>query len=83
MDAVICFDPFRGVPLLHGNNFNLVAIIDVTDHYVRVSFAGSHRELSREVGVELTLIERVTQLKSVLARVYAVSIQNQITTTVP
>jgi hypothetical protein len=31
--------------------------MDVTDHHIRVSFAGSHRELSRQVGVELTLID--------------------------
>jgi hypothetical protein len=43
MDAVICFDPFRGGPGLHGNDLNVVAIIDVTYHYIRVSFAGSHR----------------------------------------
>jgi hypothetical protein len=30
MDAVICFDPFRGGPGLHGNEFDVVAIIDVT-----------------------------------------------------
>jgi hypothetical protein len=56
INAVICFDPFRGGPLFHGNDFNLVAIIDVTDHHIRVSLAGSDRELSCQVGVELTLI---------------------------
>jgi hypothetical protein len=30
---------------------------NITDHDVRFSFAGSHRELSRQVGVELTLID--------------------------
>jgi hypothetical protein len=30
MDAVICFDPFQGGPGLHGDDFNVVAIIDVT-----------------------------------------------------
>jgi hypothetical protein len=57
MDAVICFDPFRGGPGFHWNDFDVVAIIDVTLHYIRVSFAGSNRELSRQVGVELTLID--------------------------
>jgi hypothetical protein len=56
MDAVICFGPLRGGPGLHGKNSNVVAIIDVTDHYIIVSFAGSNRELFRQVGVELTLI---------------------------
>jgi hypothetical protein len=57
MDAFICFDPFRGGPGLHWNDFDVVAIIDVTLHYIRVAFAGSDRELSRQVGVELTLID--------------------------
>jgi hypothetical protein len=30
MDAVICFDPFLGGPGLHWNDFDVVAIIDVT-----------------------------------------------------
>jgi hypothetical protein len=30
MDGVICFDPFRGDPGLHWNDFDVVAIIDVT-----------------------------------------------------
>jgi hypothetical protein len=47
MDAAICFDPFLGGPGLYWNDFYLVAIIDVTNHYIRVSFAGSDRELSR------------------------------------
>jgi hypothetical protein len=35
----------------------LVTVIDVTYHHIRVSFAGYHRELSRQVGVELILID--------------------------
>jgi hypothetical protein len=57
MNAVICFDPFRGGTLTHGNDFDVVAIKDVTYHRIRVSFAGSHWEFSRQVGVELTLID--------------------------
>jgi hypothetical protein len=57
MNAVICFDPFRGGPGPHGDYFHLVAIKDVTEHHIRVSFAGSHRELSGQVGIELTLID--------------------------
>jgi hypothetical protein len=30
MDAVICFDPFRGRPGFHWNDFDVVSIIDVT-----------------------------------------------------
>jgi hypothetical protein len=43
MDGIICFDPLRGGPRFHGNDFNAVAIINITDHHIRVSFAGSHR----------------------------------------
>jgi hypothetical protein len=56
MDAGICFDPFRVGPELHWKDFDVIAIIDVTLHYIRVYFAGSNQELSRQVGVELTLI---------------------------
>jgi hypothetical protein len=37
-------------------SFTLV-VDDFADHHIRVSFAGSHRELSRQVGVKLTLID--------------------------
>jgi hypothetical protein len=57
MNSVICLDPFRGGPCLHGDDFNLVAIIDVTYHHIRVSLAGYNRELSCQVCVELTLID--------------------------
>jgi hypothetical protein len=30
MDAVICFDPFRGGPGLHWNDFDVVSIIYLT-----------------------------------------------------
>jgi hypothetical protein len=56
MNAVICFDPFRGGTLFHGYDLNVVAIIDVTYHHIRVSFAGSHQKLSRQGGVDPTLI---------------------------
>jgi hypothetical protein len=57
MNGVICFDPFRGGSIFHGDDFNVVAIIDIEDHHIQVSFAGSHQELSRQVGVKLTLID--------------------------
>jgi hypothetical protein len=57
MNAVICVYPFRGRPGLHGDDLDVIAIINVADHHVRVSFAGLHRELSRQVGVKLTLID--------------------------
>jgi hypothetical protein len=57
MNGVICFYPFLSGPRFHGDDFNGVAIINIADHHIRVSFAGSHRELSRQVGVKLTLID--------------------------
>jgi hypothetical protein len=57
MNGVICFDPFQGGPRFHGDDFKLVAIIDISDHHIRVSFAGSHRELSCQVGVKVALID--------------------------
>jgi hypothetical protein len=57
MNGVICFDPLRGGPKFRGDDFNVVAIIDIADHDIRVSFAGSHRELARQVGVKLALID--------------------------
>jgi hypothetical protein len=32
MKGVICFYPFRGRPRLHINDFNVVAIINISDH---------------------------------------------------
>jgi hypothetical protein len=57
MDAVIYFDPFQGGLGLHWNDFDVVVIIDVTLHYIIVSFAGLNWELSCQVGVELPLID--------------------------
>jgi hypothetical protein len=57
MNGVICFDPFRGGPIFNGDDFNVVAIINIADHHIRVSFAGSYRELSHQVGVKLALID--------------------------
>jgi hypothetical protein len=57
MDVAICFDPFRGGPGLHWDYFDVVAIVYVTQHYIGVSLAGSDRELSLQVVVELTLID--------------------------
>jgi hypothetical protein len=56
VDSVICLDPFRGGPGLHWDDFNVVAIVYVTQHDIGVFFAGLDRELSRQVGVKLTLI---------------------------
>jgi hypothetical protein len=39
MNGVICFDLFRGGPRFHGDDFKVVAIIDISDHHIRVSFA--------------------------------------------
>jgi hypothetical protein len=39
MNGVICFYPFRSGRRFHGDEFNVVAIINIADHYIRVSFA--------------------------------------------
>jgi hypothetical protein len=47
MDVVICFDPFLGGPRLHWDNFDGVAVKNITDHNVPVALAGPHRKFSR------------------------------------
>jgi hypothetical protein len=34
MDGIICFDPFWGGSRFHGDDFNVVAIINIADHDV-------------------------------------------------
>jgi hypothetical protein len=56
MNGFICFDPLRGGPRYYGDDFNIVAVIDIADHHIKVSCAGSYQELSRQVGVKLALV---------------------------
>jgi hypothetical protein len=44
--VVICFDPFRGGPGLHWNNFDVIAVKNITYHNVTVAIAGSHWKFS-------------------------------------
>jgi hypothetical protein len=44
MNVIICFGPFRGGPGFHWENFEIIAVINITDHDVRVALAGSHRK---------------------------------------
>jgi hypothetical protein len=39
MNGFICFYPFRSGPRFHGDDVNVVAIINIADHYIRLSFA--------------------------------------------
>jgi hypothetical protein len=32
MDGIICFDPFLGGPIFHGDDFNVVAVVNIADH---------------------------------------------------
>jgi hypothetical protein len=32
MDGIICFDPFRGGTRFNGDDFNLVAVVNIADH---------------------------------------------------
>jgi hypothetical protein len=43
MNVIICLDPFRGGPGFHWDNLDIVAVMNITDHDVRVALAGSHR----------------------------------------
>jgi hypothetical protein len=47
MDVIICFDPFRGGPRLHWDNFDIVAVKNITDPNVPVVLAGPHWKFSR------------------------------------
>jgi hypothetical protein len=58
MDAIIYFDPFRGGPGLHWDNFDIIAVKNITDHNGRVALAGPHREFSRQIRVKLTLADQ-------------------------
>jgi hypothetical protein len=42
MDVVICFDPFRGGPGLHWDNFYVIVFKNITYHNVPVALAGPH-----------------------------------------
>jgi hypothetical protein len=46
MDAVICFDPIRGRPGFHLDDFDVVAIVYVTQHDVGVALAAIVHEVS-------------------------------------
>jgi hypothetical protein len=47
MDVIICFDPLRGGPRLHWDNFDIISVKNRTDHNVPVSIAEPHRKFSR------------------------------------
>jgi hypothetical protein len=47
MDVVICFDPLRGVPGLHFENFDVIAVKNITYHDVPVALAGPHWKFYR------------------------------------
>jgi hypothetical protein len=42
MNVIICLDPFRGRPRLHWDNFDIIAVRNISDHDVKVSLAGPH-----------------------------------------
>jgi hypothetical protein len=47
MDVIILFDPFRGGPRLHWDNFDIIAVKNITYHNVPGAVAGTHRKFSR------------------------------------
>jgi hypothetical protein len=36
MDVIICLDPFLGGPGFHRDEFNVVAVINISDHDISV-----------------------------------------------
>jgi hypothetical protein len=55
MDVVVCVDPFRGGPGLRWENFDLIAVKNITYHNVPVALVVPHRKFSRLIGVQLSL----------------------------
>jgi hypothetical protein len=49
VNVFICFDPFRGGPLFHRHNFDLVAVIRVAYNNVPVEFNGSYQKFPFEI----------------------------------
>jgi hypothetical protein len=47
MDVVICFDPFRGGPRFHWDNFEVIAFKHITYHNVPVALSGPPWKFSR------------------------------------
>jgi hypothetical protein len=57
-DVIICFDPFRVRPGLHWDNFDIIAVKNITNHNVRVALAGLHRKFSGQIRVKLPLVDQ-------------------------
>jgi hypothetical protein len=58
MNVIICLDSFRGGPGFHSDNFDIIAVLNITDHYGRVALAVSHRIFYRQVSVKLSLVDQ-------------------------
>jgi hypothetical protein len=58
MDGIIGIAPFSGGPRFHWDEFNVVAVINIADHDILVSFSGLDREFSRQVCVKLSLVDQ-------------------------
>jgi hypothetical protein len=56
MDVIICFDPFQGGTRIHWDNFDIIAVKNITDHNVPVALAGPHRIFPRQIHVKLSLV---------------------------
>jgi hypothetical protein len=66
MDVVICLDPFRGVPGLHQDNFDAIAVKNITYHDVPVALAGPLWKFSHLICVQLSLVDQEGISKMVL-----------------
>jgi hypothetical protein len=58
MNVLICLDPFLVGPGFHWDNLDIIAVIHITYHGVRVALAGSHRKFPRQVRVKLSLVDQ-------------------------
>jgi hypothetical protein len=58
IDVIICFDPLRGGPGLHWDNFEIIVVINITYHGLRVALAGPHPKFSRQIRVKLSLVDQ-------------------------
>jgi hypothetical protein len=67
MDDVICFEPFIGGPIFHGNDFNIVAVVNIGDHVKLLPLPHPPVRARTDARTNPNA-QRATQLSSVLAR---------------
>jgi hypothetical protein len=58
MNVIICLDPFQRGPGLHWYKLDIITVMNITYHDVRVALAGSHRKFPGQVFVKLSLVDQ-------------------------